>query len=189
MLDRFTRSICCSSNCRRQVSDAHVLSDRTWTTWGLVFVQRALPLYVCLYVHVLYVYKDLTLSFSSRNPRQQESDPVPKGSLLSVILVQKEMVLVMILRHVIIIQFPLYTLRFFLMFYLICVFCWATWFGYSTWVLIIRIVNVNVVLNVGWCPFYKNAWFLFRIFLALHGVFDFEILSKLEIMYILDNFE
>jgi len=112
MLDRFTRSICCSSNCRRQVSDAHVLSDRTWTTWGLVFVQRALPLYVCLYVHVLYVYMDLTLSFSSRNPRQQESDPVPKGSLLSVILVQKEMVLVMILRHVIIIQFPLYTLRF-----------------------------------------------------------------------------
>ncbi|KAJ6342511.1 hypothetical protein OIU78_010444 [Salix suchowensis] len=49
---------------------------------GIYFsVQKAPPPYVCLYVHVLYVYMDLTLSSSSPSLSQQESDPVPKGVL------------------------------------------------------------------------------------------------------------
>lgn len=52
----------------------------------------------CVYVHVLYVSKVSTLSYSSHNLCRKLPDPDPRESSLSLILVLEVMVLVMILR-------------------------------------------------------------------------------------------
>lgn len=59
----------------------------------------------------------------------------------------------------IIIQFPLYILRFILMFYLICVFCCATWFGYSIRMLIIRLERCFLSMSM-WCCMLNDVHFI-----------------------------